>query len=297
MSDTIYSRPGEPFFSELDNTTSGLVGTVGVRIIRKSDQVEVVARTTEGIVESPAGSGRYQATLTAPDENGDYTVLWDTGTVTPETTASDDLYVTYNRPSPLSPVAVEDLRDTRVLIPRVRRGLEGAIGTGSAAANASQFNDDQVNALIADAISNCILYTGGLFGHQIIVTQREDAGYRAPVAWMVDPELTEEEASIIVAQAQLDYFFFALKELKVSETIKDEATEWSYQLSANALTEYLKNLRKTRDEALDRLTEKAGPVEAWESFLAVRDVGTAAAIEPWTIPGGMGGQQLDPRFG
>ncbi len=132
---------------------------------------------------------------------------------------------------------VTDLRDTRVLIPRVRRGLEGALGTGSANSSASQFTDDQVNALIADAIADCILYTGGLFGHNLVVTAREEAGYMAPIAWMTDPELSEDEGSIIVAQAQLNYFFFMLKGLKVQETIRDEATEWSYQLSANALTE------------------------------------------------------------
>jgi len=191
---------------------------------------------------------------------------------------------------------VTDLRDTRVMIPRVRRGLEGALGTGSANVAKSQFTDDEANALIADAIADCILYTGGLFGHNLVVTAREDGGYMAPIAWFVEPELREDEISIIVAQAQLNYFFFMLKGLKVQETIRDEATEWSYQLSANALTEYLKNLRKTRDEALARVTEGAAPVEAWESFLSVRDTWTASVIEPWTDPGrGLGGLELEPR--
>lgn len=191
---------------------------------------------------------------------------------------------------------VTDLRDTRVLIPRVRRGLEGAIGTGSANVAASQFTDDQANALIADAIADCILYTGGLFGHQLVVTEREAEGYMAPIAWQVEPAFSEDEGSIIVAQAQLNYFFFALKGLKVQQTIRDEATEWSYQLSANALTEYLKNLRKTRDEALARVMDSSAPAEAWESFLATRDTFTASIIEPWTEPGrGLGGIDLDPR--
>jgi hypothetical protein len=190
---------------------------------------------------------------------------------------------------------VTDLRDTRVLIPRVRRGLEGALGTGSANSSQSAFTDDQVNALIADAIADCILYTGGLFGHNLVVTEREEGGYMAPTAWMTDPELTEDEGSVIVAQAQLNYFFFTLKNLKVSETIRDEATEWSYQLSANALTEYLKQLRQARNEALDRIKDASGPVEAWESFLQTRDTFTASIIEPWTRGGEMGGIELDPR--
>lgn len=190
---------------------------------------------------------------------------------------------------------VTDLRDTRVLIPRVRRGLEGALGTGSANVAASQFTDDQVNALIADAIADCILYTGGLFGHKLEVTEREAEGYMAPIAWQVEPAFSEDEGSVIVAQAQLNYFFFTLKNLKVSETIRDEATEWSYQLSANALTEYLKQLRQARNEALDRIKDASGPVEAWESFLQTRDTFTASIIEPWTSGGGLGGIELDPR--
>ncbi len=99
MSDAIYSAPGATFYSELDNAPTGLVGSIGVRIIRKSDETTVTARSTEGIVESPAGSGRYKATLEAPDAAGDYTVFWDTGTVSPSTTASDDLIVTYDLPT------------------------------------------------------------------------------------------------------------------------------------------------------------------------------------------------------
>lgn len=96
MSDTIYAHPGATAFSELDGAPTGLVGTIGFRIIRKSDNVEVAARTTAGIVESPAGSGRYQATFIAPGAKGEYTVFWDLGTVTPESTTSDDLVVTNN---------------------------------------------------------------------------------------------------------------------------------------------------------------------------------------------------------
>jgi hypothetical protein len=96
MSDTIYAHPGAVAFSELDGAPTGLVGTIGYRIIRKSDNVEVVARTTAGIIESPAESGRYQATFTAPTAKGEYTVFWDLGTVSPETTTADDLVVTNN---------------------------------------------------------------------------------------------------------------------------------------------------------------------------------------------------------
>lgn len=94
MSDTIYSKANETFYSELTNAPSGLVGTVGVRIIRKSDGVVVLARTTAGITEVPAGAGTYRAALTAPPALDAYAVLWDTGSVSPATVAEDDLIVT-----------------------------------------------------------------------------------------------------------------------------------------------------------------------------------------------------------
>lgn len=189
---------------------------------------------------------------------------------------------------------VEDLRDTRVLIPRVRRALEGP--AGGSGASPSSLSDDQINALIADAAANVIFYTGGLWDHELQVVERDEA-YMAPIAWRVDPALTEDEASVLVAQAALDYIFTDLKNLKVSETIKDEATEWSYQLSANALLEYLKSLRKQRDDAIERITAAEAPADAWVNTLAVRDQLTDNLIEPWAEHGGYGGQELgvDPR--
>ena len=187
---------------------------------------------------------------------------------------------------------VEDLRDTQVLIPRVRRRLEGPIGTGSANAAASQYNDDQVNAMIADAVADVILYSGGLWSHELQVTERDDV-YQSPIAWLIDPALTEDEASIIEAQASLNYFFFDLKALKVSETMRDEATEWSYSLSANALLEYLKTIRKLRDDAINRIVDTQAPAESWINYLAVRDLATDRLIEPWAeFPSGAGGHEF-----
>lgn len=186
-------------------------------------------------------------------------------------------------------MAVEDLRDTRVLIPRVRRRLEGPLGTGSANAEASQYTDDQMNAMIADAVADVILYSGGLWGHELQVTERDDV-YQSPIAWLIHPALSEDEASIIEAQAVLNFFFFQLKELKVQESISDEATEWSYSLSANALLEYLKTIRKLRDDAIERIKASQAPSDGWVNLLAVRDQTTDRLIEPWADGGtGAGG--------
>ena len=62
--------------------------------------------------------------------------------------------------------------DIRVMVPRVRRALEGA--------GAPQvLTDDAIKDLTADAIAEVILYTGGVFGHELVVTDRDDTTERA----------------------------------------------------------------------------------------------------------------------
>lgn len=99
---TIYAEPGENFFATLDNAPTGLVGVLGVRIIDLSDESEFMARTVAGIVEAPAGSGRYVFTGVAPVTKGNFAVFWDNG-ISPTTTASDELIVTTDIPPNFEP--------------------------------------------------------------------------------------------------------------------------------------------------------------------------------------------------
>jgi hypothetical protein len=186
---------------------------------------------------------------------------------------------------------VNDLRDTRVLIPRIRRAIEGAGVTAKA------LEDEAVNGLIADAVANIILFTGGLFGHQLNVLERDET-YMAPTAWQVDPALSEAEGSLIAIQCQLDYLYQDLKSTKIQETIRDESSEWSYSLSATALGEILKALRAQREEALQQIGEQNGALDAWVNTLMVRDAWTDSLIEPYAVEGGLGGQTFNPyEFG
>lgn len=190
---------------------------------------------------------------------------------------------------------VSDLRDTRVLIPRVRRALDGPHASGSAAA-ANTLSDDEVNALIADAIADILLYSGGssIFGHSLEVVSR-DAYYMAPIAWQTSEALDEWEVSVVVAQAALGYFITQIKSLKTSERIADEGQEWEYHIAASVLTEQIKALQKARDEAIEVLKGQNLVTEDYINFLAVRDSYTATLIEPYS-PGdsGWGGQTLNP---
>jgi len=89
----IYAQKGAAFEATAEGFLSGLVGTLGVRII---DNVggTTMARQTSGISELVAGSGLYGTTLVAPQAPGEYTVVWDDTQIGPEHTAAESLTVT-----------------------------------------------------------------------------------------------------------------------------------------------------------------------------------------------------------
>jgi hypothetical protein len=184
-------------------------------------------------------------------------------------------------------------KSTRVLIPRVRRALDGPAALASGSPGVT-LTDPQVEALVADAIASVIFFTGGLWGHQLVVTERDD-NYGAPIAWETSDELTEAEATVIVAEAAIGYFFQMVKDLKVQETISNEGQSWQYALSANAIVEWLKHLRQMRDDALTRVDEASPIAPAYASFLYTRDAYAASHLEPFTVEAGgsfRGGQEL-----
>lgn len=190
---------------------------------------------------------------------------------------------------------VTDPRDTRVLIPRLRRALDGPQAMSSAAVS-STLSDEQLNAIGADAIGSIIFYSGSLFGAQLQVAER-DVMYMAPTAWMTDPALTEPQIAIVVSQAALDYFFSRLSTQEGGKTqslIADESTRWEWQISPQAVVERLRQLRADRDRALEVLAAEDEEADAsWVSFVNVRDAYTARLIEPWVeLDRGVGGQQL-----
>jgi len=163
--------------------------------------------------------------------------------------------------------------DIRVLVPRVRRAVEGV-------GRPAELSDDQVKDLVADAIADIILFTGGVFGHELVVTER-DPVTGAPSEYATADELTLAEGSVIAAQAALTHIFHALRELMVQETIRDEGAEWSYSLSANLIRDQIKLLQDTRDRALEEVHDQHPIPTVFVSFLAERDATVALAVEPF----------------
>jgi hypothetical protein len=186
---------------------------------------------------------------------------------------------------------VTDLSDTRVLIPRIRRAIEPPRSTEP------ELQDSQINAIAADSIAAVIFYSGSLFGKKLEVAER-DTKYQAPIAWKTDVPLEETEITAIAAQAALDYFYSFLstgETAKTAETIADEASNWSWEKSPQALVERLRQLKADRDLAIEVLEQESdASLVEWASFIGERDELTARIVEPWVK--GEGPIYNDPRF-
>lgn len=101
---SIVSAPGATFYPSVDWNSTG--ATLGVRLRRATDGVDVIARSTAGISESPAGSGIYVLTtgMTAPTTAGAfYLVEWD-DTVD---YVAEDLTVSYSGAAASVPLATD----------------------------------------------------------------------------------------------------------------------------------------------------------------------------------------------
>jgi hypothetical protein len=182
--------------------------------------------------------------------------------------------------------------DVVVLIPRVRRAIDGPAAS-SATAPSSSYSDEELKALIADAIGEIIFFTNGAFPHTLNVESRDDT-YGAPEEWSVDPVLSEAEAAVVAAQAALNSFFFNLKELKTQETIGDEGQTWSYSISATLVRDQMEYLRAMRDKALEQIAAQDVALDAYVSYVHARDAIASVYVEPW-IYSSLGGQELEAR--
>jgi hypothetical protein len=153
---------------------------------------------------------------------------------------------------------VSSPENIRVLVPRIRRAVEGVGGDAF-------LSDDQMRDIVADAIADIILFTGGVFGKDLLVVAR-DSNTNVPTEFATSEPLTLPEGSLIAAQAALTAVYTQLHNTKTSETIRDEGQEWSYTLSASLLRDRVNQLVKERDRALDALAgslTSVGFVDLW----------------------------------
>lgn len=177
------------------------------------------------------------------------------------------------------------LTDIRMLVPRVQRAVEGVVRASWT------LTADEVKDLVADAAADVVLYTGSLFGAQLVVTHVDDVT-QAPDEYATSATLPPEQAAMIAAQAALTYFFHRFSGSKMSERIADEASQWEYTLSPSLLQSQLRLLQDERDKALNSIPPPPGGLDQYVSFLAMRDVYTSRLIEPW-VYGHQEGQGID----
>jgi hypothetical protein len=206
---------------------------------------------------------------------------------------------------------VTDVRYLRVLIPACRRAIDGPTATAPDAPSTT-LNDAEVLGLLADATAELILNTASpdgsdvnAFGNQLVVVER-DSNYMAPIAWRTDqPRSTAQDAAIL-SQAALSHYFWLVKGLKVTESMKNEAVEWSYSFSATVVASWMQYLIANRDKAIAALQSINVVMDAYISLVAERDRLAAAWLEPYVaeigapVPyaggGGSGPLEWDARF-
>lgn len=194
---------------------------------------------------------------------------------------------TFETESDFDTPGAPDLTDLRVLVPAARRAMEGPYGPP---AGKAALSGEQVYQAVADACADVILYAGTLFGHELKVKARDPlVGF--PTQWQTDTELSVWEGAVIVNQAALDYFFHLFRDFKTSETIQNEGTQWTYELSAGVIKNYLDSLRDNRDKAIAALRLHHPVLDRYASNIRVRDQATVAVIEWWdnVSPGLSGG--------
>lgn len=92
----LYALPGAAFETTISGAPTGV--PMGVQILADDGTVVAPRVLADEVL---AGSGVYAAALTSPTTEGTYIILWDSGAITPTTTATDVLHVTYTRPTSL----------------------------------------------------------------------------------------------------------------------------------------------------------------------------------------------------
>lgn len=95
-------KPGAVYEATFAAGTSGLEGTLALALLDNQGVVTEDFSTSDiaELVVDATPTGVYVATRTAPDDGGQYTLLWSLdGTADPDETFTDELVVTFSAPS------------------------------------------------------------------------------------------------------------------------------------------------------------------------------------------------------
>lgn len=220
----IYARTGHTFEATLDNAPTGLTGTLGVAIYdTPADEDPIVARTTAGIAESPAGSGLYAVTLTAPDDSGTYSVVWDDGD---GNYAREDLIVS----STWEPVTATDITPTldevgALIKARTRDDDGNELGTFT---DDTRPTGDEVTDFVTFAVSEVTLRipASGDLPDALIAYARRLVAIRAAmsVELSFDPDRTGDDTAYARLKEWYDTGMAGLMAFADTERVDDTPT-------------------------------------------------------------------------
>lgn len=266
------------FRTALTNPDTGLPedakGAITLRLVepKLKDGDAIKEHTLEGGTikhDGAAESGKYHADY-LPTVTGLWHWEW---LVVGESVDQGDLDMESKRPEGGTP----DLTDLKVLVPRARRKVEGPWGNPN---GKPPLTESVLYNMIGDAVGEIIMLSGSFFHHELKVKQRDPLG-GFPTDWQTDTPLTEWESAIICAQVALNYYQYLFRNMKVSESVKNEGTEWSFEISANAIRNYYESLVKERDRAIEGLRVNIPVLDRFASNIRVRDQATVAVLEWW----------------
>lgn len=149
---SIYAIPTNTFQAILTNAPTGLAGSANltVQVLLASNGSTAIAETSSGIIESPAGSGVYIASLTAPSTTAEYVVVWKVTSGSTVTNVAEELFVTGTPPTPTTSgsgsQASMNLLALRTEV--LNHGFDGSIITAS---QLNQYLNDALSELSAKA--------------------------------------------------------------------------------------------------------------------------------------------------
>jgi hypothetical protein len=160
----------------LEGVSSGLVGTVAMRVERIADGSVAYARTTLGIAEIAPGT--YRGTVTAGLPGGNYLIVWDLGDqANADDTFSEELFVTTTPVGAPAGDWAPSIADVGGLLRiRTRDRSGNLIGTFT---DATQPSGDQVQSIINSVVGEL----QGTFGESpvdaLVPTAKLAATYKA----------------------------------------------------------------------------------------------------------------------
>jgi hypothetical protein len=181
-------RPSTEYTALLLGAPSGLVGTLTVGVI-ETGGTQVVAQTTDGIIELTAPSGNYAGTVTLPAEEGLYIVQW----INDDVEILDDDILKVTSSAILDVPALEDSYASRGDLDAY---LEDGLPLG--------YTDEYLDKVLVKASEDVDLYSSNVWSYPAATSPRKYYFDSTPT-WREDIGNLVKSAVVEATCAQAEY--------------------------------------------------------------------------------------------